>query len=171
MVEPAISELTPFVLVTDKLAEGLTIVGTVAVLLVLTVSLVPERGDSVTVLVTLVATVNAVLTNEVAMIVHCAPASALVKVPVTTVAPLTTDDAVVQLPPPTMAAVIDRTGVIKLGKVSVKAAEPVPPLAELVMVTTYCTVCPPPIVTTLVLVVPHTPTHCDLLAEKSVPTL
>ena len=86
MVAPATSELTPFVLATDKLAEGPTIVGTVAVLFVLLVSLVPARGDSVTVLVTLVATVSAVLTKEVAMIVHCAPASALVTVPVTTVA-------------------------------------------------------------------------------------
>ena len=171
MVEPAVSELTAFVLVTDKLAEGPTIVGTVAVLFALLVSLVPERGDSVTVLVTLVATVCDTLTREVAMIVHCAPASALVRVPVTTVAPLITDDAVVQLPPPTMAAVIDRTGVIKVGSVSVKVADPVPPLAELVMVTTYCTVCPPPMVTTPVLVVPHTPTHWDLPAAKSVPTL
>ena len=57
MVAPATRVLTPLVLATLRLAEALTMVGTVAVLFVPSVSLVLETGANVNVLVTVVDTV------------------------------------------------------------------------------------------------------------------
>ena len=155
------------------LAEAPTVVATDVVLLDGLVSLVPVNGARVNVLVTAVATASAALTFAVTVIVQTAPAITFVMVPVICVALPTTLVAVTQLPapPPTMAAVMLNTGVIKVGRVSVKIADPVPPEAELVTVKMYCMVVLPgtvkgPVVYGPVVLVPSV-----FVTEKSVPTL
>jgi hypothetical protein len=95
----------------------------------------------------------------------------LANVPEICVAPPTTAVAVVQVPPPIAPAVMLSTGVNAAGSVSVNVAEPVPPTLELAIVNTYCMVCPLLSETVVVTGVPQMPAHCDLVAEKSVPTL
>ena len=117
-------------------------VTTDAVLLAVLVSLVAVSGAKVKVLVVDVAVVCTALTLAVTVMEHTAPAITLVMVPRIWVAPPTTLVAVTQVPapPPTMAAVMLNTGVTRVGRVSVKVADPVPPEAELVIVKMYCMV-------------------------------
>ena len=140
MVEPAAELLTPLDLATTNCADEPMVVATVAVLLAALVSLVDAVGATVSVLVTEVAVDKAALTLVVTVTVQNAEAGALVKVPVITVAPPTTALAVLQLPPPVMAEVMLSTGVNCVGMLSLKVADPVPPTAELLMVSTYCMV-------------------------------
>ena len=127
------------------LAEGPTVVNTEAVLLAGLVSLVEASGARVKVLVVVVATASAALTLVVTVIEQTAPAITLVMVPVIWVAPASVLVATTQVPapPPTKPAVMVNTGVIRVGRVSVKVADPVPPEEELVTVNMYCMVVPP----------------------------
>lgn len=142
---PASRVVVPSVLLMVILADAPRVVVTVAELLAGLVSLVPANGANVKVLVTTVATVCVLLILVVTVIEQTAPAITLVMVPVIWVAPPTTLVAVTQVPapPPTMPAVMVNTGVIRLGRVSVNVADPVPPEDELVTVRMYCMVVPP----------------------------
>ena len=137
--------MVPLVLLMVILADAPTVVVTVAELLAGFVSLVPANGARVKVLVTTVATVCAALTLVVTVIEQTAPAITLVRVPVIWVAPARVLVATTQVPapPPTRPEVMVNTGVIRVGRVSVNVAEPVPPDAELVTVRMYCMVVPP----------------------------
>ena len=149
---PVSTVVVPLVLLMVILADAPTVVVTVAELLAGLVSLVPANGAKVKVLVTTVATVCVALTLVVTVIEQTAPAITLVMVPLIWVEPPTTLVAVTQVPapPPTMAAVMLKTGVIRLGRVSVNVADPVPPEDELVTVRMYCMVVPPGTVRVLV---------------------
>ena len=167
---PAATVLVPSVLVTLKLAAKLRDVCTLEVLLAAFTSVVPAVGAMVTVLVTVIFVAKPALTRAVMVTTHCAPGGALVNVPLTCVAPPTNAVAVVQVPPPGADDVILKTGVICVGKVSVNVAEAVTPAVVLVMISTYCTVCPAPTLMVVVTAVP-VPALWLLATEKSVPTL
>ncbi len=132
---PAIVCVVPLSLVTESAAAGVTVAVTVAMLFVALVSLVPAVGVSVTVFVSVVNDETPEI-SPVTVTVQVEPASALVIVPLIRVLEPTVLVTAEHDPPPEWAAASVNTGVIVLGKVSLKVADPVPPTLVLAKVNT-----------------------------------